>query len=404
MSDKNILDNKKIAFFEPHKDFATNPTLLSLSDKLLDLGANIDVFCPKFRSAPRLTPKIRQHPFPYAFSLWENGVLKTLQNWKKFFLNSSWRSASAFEKNDYDLLIGIDSEGLIASWHYARKRGLPLIYISFEIFFKDELKDIRDHQEKDEEIFASQFADLIIIPDRWRAHLLARENIISEEKFIYLPVAPQDSKIRKSNYLRNKYNIPKDKTIVLHSGSFEEWTCSREIIEELADWPPNIVLIIHTKYSPFLTNPDIRLLKGKKYKNVILSIEPLANIEYEDMVASADIGLVLYKPISHSKHSKYHQKNIQTIGLSSGKFSYYMKFGLPVITLNQDSYAELLKHYDFGYNIYNLRDIPNAINKILLNYNSHRDSALRLFNEKLKFDLHWPALFKKITCILQQHH
>jgi len=399
-SDKNILINKSIAFFEPHKDFATNPSLLLLSEKFLGLGANVDVFCPRFGFNLSLNPIIRRYPFPYTFSLWGNDFLTTLQNCKKYFLNTSWRGVSVFKKNKYDLLIGIDSAGVIVAWEFAQKLDLPLIYVSFEIFFRDELKRLNDHKEKDKEIVASRFAELVIIQDRWRSRLLAQENIISEEKFAYLPVSPSDSKVRKSDYLRNKFNIPKEKTIVLHSGSFEEWTCSREIIEGLIDWPPNVVLIIHTRYKTFLDNPHICMLRKRKYKNVILSLEPLGSEEYEELVASADIGLVLYKPVSHSKHSRYHQKNILTIGLSSGKFSYYMKLGLPVITLNQSSYADLLKHYCFGYNIHNLSEIPHAINIILGNYDFYSIEATRLFNEKLKFELHWPNLLKRITHIL----
>ena len=141
-------------------------------------------------------------------------------------------------------------------------------------------------------------------------------------------------------------------------------------------------------------------MRRKNLGNVILSTKLLESKEYENIIASADIGLVLYKQVPNNKNSKYTQKNIKTIGLSSGKFSYYMKYGLPVVTLNQNSYSELLKHYNFGFNINEFTEMPEAINKILLDYDFYSSEAKRLFNERLKFDLYWPNLLNKIINII----
>ena len=91
---------------------------------------------------------------------------------------------------------------------------------------------------------------------------------------------------------------------------------------------------------------------------MILSTEPLPPEEYESMVASADLGLVLYKTIPGSL---FRQKNIECIGLSSGKFSHYTKHGLPVISIGQQTYADLLFDYEFGENLSSFDEMPGAL-------------------------------------------
>ena len=237
---------------------------------------------------------------------------------------------------------------------------------------------------------------MIIIQDKWRAKLLASENDIPESKFFYMPVSPADSERIKSNYLRKKYNISDEKLIILHSGSFENWTYAEELITSLQHWPANAILIVHTRKNFKHKNKYIDKIKNGHFKNVVLSLYPLQSREYEKMVASSDMGICLYKQVN----TKYLQKNIQTIGLASGKFSYYMKYGLPVISVRQENYAELLEKYSFGKNINDFSEIDNAINQISQNYNSYSCEARRLFSEQLDFNIFWPDFIDQLSNII----
>ena len=44
-----------------------------------------------------------------------------------------------FAEGSFDLIVGVDSDGIIEGRRYAEKFGIPLAYLSFEIFFRDEL-------------------------------------------------------------------------------------------------------------------------------------------------------------------------------------------------------------------------------------------------------------------------
>ena len=131
--------------------------------------------------------------------------------------------------------------------------------------------------------------------------------------------------------------------------------------------------------------------------NVILSTEPLPPEEYESMVASADLGLVLYKTIPGSL---FRQKNIECIGLSSGKFSHYAKHGLPVVSIGQQTYADLLREYEFGENLSSFDEMPEALSRILARRDWHSAEAKRLFAERLDFDAHWPTIASRLQEVI----
>ena len=304
-----------------------------------------------------------------------------------------------FSAGAYDLIIGIDSSGIISAYEYAKRYDVPLVYLSFEISFRDELSSKAKLEEKEKERLASQFANLVIIQDKWRARLLSDENGLQLEKFEYMPVSPASSpSIRASDYLRKRFNIPKGQTIVLHSGTFAAWTCADELIENVATWPEGFLLIVHTRYIPGKNDKYIQTVRKAKLSNVVLSTEPLPADDYEQLVASADIGLVFYKP---EPLSPFGRKNLQIIGLSSGKFSFYMKYGLPVISIGQQSYQELLKAYAFGENVSSFSEMPAALMRVRTNYDQHQTEARRLFSEKLDFDIHWPRLEARLLEVLR---
>jgi hypothetical protein len=400
-SQNKIFQNIKIAIFEPNTDFATNPTLMTLSEKLLEIGAEVDLFSHHFAGFPESGINIQRYSFPYPLRLWCYGLRRTFRNWRKFFINHAWQANSVLKRRKYDLVFGIDPEGAVAAHRFAFEKSIPFIYISFEIFFRDELLKRWERLEKNEEIIASRNADLVVIQDHWRARLLEEENTIPKENFFYLPVSPGNSKVQRSNYLRKHFNIPKNKIIVLHSGSFENWTYAEELIKSLHSWPADAVLVVHMRRNPKNKNYFINRLKKGKFQNVILSLEPLNRILYEEMVSSADIGLVLYKTVPRNK---YLQKNIETIGLASGKFSVYMKYGLPVISIKQKTFAELLEMYKFGINLDRFSEMPDAMKEILDRYEIYRKGALQLFSEKLNFDIYWIPFLKRIAEIMALRH
>jgi len=380
----------KIAIFEPRPDLWTNPTLDCLVKALLQEGVQVDIFMPSSERYPRPELEhIRIFPFPFA------PKLSTL-DFRIHISNIKWiwhrqKLFSHFKKENYNLFICINSGGLVVAYPFAKRLNIPFIYASFEILFRDDLLSTAERKEKEKEIVASRSAAKILIQDKKRAELLAKENGLYRDNFIYIPVAPSgECALKKTNYAREKFNIPLEKTIVIHSGSLGDWTYADELIESCTTWPQEFVLIIHTRYKLAETNKYIQKIRLLNSSNLILSTVPLSIEEYEQLLKSVDIGLILYKK---SKLNRYTQKNIMNMGLSSGKLSYYMKHGLPTIFMaNQSTYKEILKSYNLGMDLSDFGEIISALYKIRENLDFYGSESQRLFREVLDFNLYWPSL------------
>lgn len=394
---KRLTRNLRIAIFDTRPNYAVNPTLVSMMNALVKRGSKVYLIAPPAGKFPELENKLINvcHPLPKKLRISSNlkwTITNTIEVIRSTFKFISTRRK--LRRKNFNLFMAVNSTGLVRSYKYAKKCKVPFVYISFEIFFWDELNDPNDINEKRLESFISNKAKLIIIQDELRAKLLSQENRLNKAEFFFIPVAPSGRKLPlKSTFLRDKYQIPEDKTIVLHSGTFGNWTFGWELIENIRCWPKDFVLVIHTRYIPDKQHPYIHYIQKASLKNVILSTEPMLSSEYEKMVASADIGLALYKPIGPSK---YTQNNIEYLSLSSGKFSTYMKHGLPVISIRQKQYSLLLNEYEYGFNLDAFNEFPLALKKIKDRHEYYSEEARSLFREKLDFDIYWPTLRDKL--------
>ncbi|MBN1615001.1 MAG: hypothetical protein JW950_11095 [Deltaproteobacteria bacterium] len=392
----------RIALLYPHADLQTNPGLLALLYALAGEGAHLCLYMTRKGRYPYAAGPFEIRPFPGEIRLWSGSLAETLANWAKP-LQGSLRGRRNLFSRRFDLVVGVNSEGIIAAERYARLFGVPLLYLSYEIFFRKELISPVDIREKDREIEASRRADLVVIQDEERAALLAKENSLSDSRFALLPVSPGgEADGGRTDWLNRRFGIREDIKIVIHAGSFEDWTCARELLETTGDWPENALLVVHTRYEAKNMHRYEDILKGNRAGRVIFSLKPLPTDEYGLMLRSAHIGLVLYKKTTGGRYSKYQGENIMNIGLSSGKFASYMKYGLPTVSLGQRTYRRLLGEYRFGCDIDTIGEIPDAIGRILASYDLHSREAKRLFAERLRFDLHWPRLREKIVGLIRQ--
>jgi len=237
---------------------------------------------------------------------------------------------------------------------------------------------------------------------RFVGSVVRPENGIAHDKFVYLPVAPAHApNINRSDFLRKKLRISPDKTIVLHSGAFSDHTCAIELLEGATRWPKDFALVVHTSHRPKKSDPHIAAACNITCPNLHLSMDPLSPRAYERMVASADMGLVLYKCVPGKPGSFAFQKNLANIGLSSGKFALYMKCALPTVTSSQSTYRELLREYDFGISLADVRELDAVLRDLRDKYAHHSAEARRLFEEKLAFDTYWDTVSRRICVAMK---
>jgi hypothetical protein len=386
----------RFAIFDPVGSFFSIPTLQSLLEELEQMGAFIDIFMRFGKENLHKTNLIRSNPFPIPFKIFSGNIESTLRNWKWYVKYQGRKGNQQFSKNRYDLVFAINPEGVIAAHRNWVKTKTPYVYLSFEMFFKDELIKKGQLLEKQEEIIASRYALFIIIQDEDRGRLLSKENNLSLDQMDFMPVAPKGAALpSRTNYLRQRFNIDKGKMIILHSGTFRDWTCADELITSLREWPDELVLIVHTHYKKFSheEDPYLAALKKLPNKNLFISNTPLDQNEYGDMICSADAGLVFYKP---NNKPPFGGKNIQHIGLSSGKLASYARHGVPIICGRQKEYREIIRTYKFGEYTDQFSEIPNLAKKIHSDWSFYSQEALRFFRDQLDFNIHWPRIWKRI--------
>jgi hypothetical protein len=386
----------KIAFFDPVGSFFSVPTLHCLFEELNRMSISVDVFL-RFGADRLIASELfKAYPFPVPLRAWSGNLNNTLRNWKWFVKYHSWKGHNHLREGQYDLVFGINPEGVVAAYKYWEKTGTPYIYISFEMFFKDELESKAHLFEKDEEIIASQNALFVISQDKTRGMLLSQENHLPLDRIEFLPVAPSSGPpFTKTNYLRQQFKIEENQMILLHSGTFRDWTCADELIESLHYWPDDLVLVVHTHYEKYASgnDPYLSALKSLKKQNIFISNIPLAQGDYQKMICSAEAGLVFYKP---NNTPPFGGKNIQNIGLSSGKLASYARCGLPIICGRQEGYKKLINTFKFGMYTDQLSEIPSLACQIQKYWDLYSQESLRFFNEQLDFKIHWPKIWKRI--------
>ena len=245
--------DRRIAIFEPYADFATNPTLVGLSEALSGAGALVDILMPRSDRFPSGDGLGTQHRFPYRTPLWRGDVRKTLRGWGRGLRELPFRHQveQMFAGGSFDLIVGVDSDGIIEGQSYAERFGMPLAYLSFEIFFWDELTSSYERRRKAQECERQSSSRSGDHPGR-----AACTAVGGRER-------PRAGEIRPSAGLphgrcvRRRFGLPakeirhpRGQTIVLHSGGFGDETYAEELLESAAAWPADFVLVIHTKYRP----------------------------------------------------------------------------------------------------------------------------------------------------------
>ena len=268
----------------------------------------------------------------------------------KFFLNYS-----KIEK--YDFIIGVDTYGVIFSNIISKKYNTPVVFVSYEIFFKNEVGSFL----KKLEIQACSNILVAVSQDSERGKKLSDENKINIDNIINIPVSNAGYVGRKkSSYLNKKYNIPTTSKIVILAGSTEKWTMTNEILSTLDLWPEDWVLFLHNRNS----NEKIK----KKYKKflssnrLIISNESIKHADELNLLYdSSDLGIAFYMP---TYESYYLGDNIKYLGMSSGKINNYIQFGLPVLINNFGIFSNVINNHKVGFSVNHEHDIPNVLNKI----------------------------------------
>src|SRR4030042_5848900 len=359
---------KRIMIIHPEGNINNNPNLTGIVEILTENDFFIDIYSPQRNDKYQFSPC--------------NNVRLILQKPK---CKSLILTTLSKYLTNYDLIIGVD-QGIIEAAKIARIFKIPYGLISYEISFSDEIGG----ENKKNEIEACKDISFAVCQDVIRGGHLSKENKIPKGRLIYIPVAGRGVVRGEKRYdLYEKLGIAKDKKILLSMGSIGPWTQVEEVLGDIDNFPEEWVLVIHGRYG--INEKFIHRHKDKP--KVFFSRYPIENLKnIGPLLHSADMGLAMYKP---TYPGPYTGDNLKYIGMSSGKISMCLQYGLPIIINDIKPMADFVEKYQLGHVIHN-NNYFNCLNGGPLT-DRNREKCYGFFEKYLDLNKNIRPLLHKIN-------
>jgi glycosyltransferase involved in cell wall biosynthesis len=310
-------------------------------------------------------------------------------------LMASAQNAVAEGSAPFACVIGVDPDGLALAASLAR--GAPLGYYSLELLLSYELSTQSDRQIKTAERRLSRKAAFVVVQDEARGRLLAEDNGLEWERVVLVPNAPSGpARRRPSRYWHERFDLRPDRRVVVHSGSLGDWTGIEAIVDSAAAWPADWVLVVHTRYDAESSAYVDGLRARADPRRVWFSLRPVPRQEYDPLIDGGEVGLAFYVPTGSSSFT---QRNVQTIGLSSGKLAYYLRAGLPVIVNRAASIADAVEASGCGLAVQDASGIGEALERIAKDYAAFSTGACDFFDARLDFRRGFSEVIRRVDML-----
>jgi len=414
---------RRVAIVYPRANVDTVPSLIGAAEMLAERGYDVDLFtytqagqpAPDFGS-PRIRlrslgtdgladhstaglrslvkragwlPSAARAPLSRGYAVLGAGLARGSR------LAARAKSAVAESAQAYACVIGVDPDGLALAHTLAH--GAPLGYYSLELLLSYELSSVAEQELKAQERVLSRQAEFIVVQDEARGRLLADDNTVAWERLVLVPNAPPGPARRQpSGYWHARFELPARARVVVHSGSLGDWTGIEAIVDSAADWPADWVLVIHTRYDAESSAYVDDLRRRADAQRVWFSLRPVPRQDYDPLIDGAEVGLAFYVS---SGGSSFTQRNVQTIGLSSGKLAYYLRAGLPVIVNRAASIAGLVEASGCGLAVDDAAGIGPALAQIEASYARLSAGACAFFEGHLDFRRAFSDVVKRVDAL-----
>ena len=378
---------KRILVIHTDGNTFNNPSLKCIIDLLLEKGFKIDLRYPRSHAPMPFINGVRLISYGRILRRLKSIIFDRFCMWQFIFLSVFLEKQLLYKK--YDLIIGVDRQGLIEASVLNKITATPYIFISFEIMFESETSTRYKSLEQE----ASKGVAFWLIQDEVRAQQLQYENNLQPVNRILLPLASAGIGILKMERLRDHLGIPKDKKVAIIIGSVSGWTMADQILKAVVDWPDDWVLIVHDRYGRTRESLGEALanIEGLQQK---VFISDAATERVDDMgsiLAGISVGFAFYEP---NFNSIYTGKNLKYLGFSSGKISTYLRYGVPVILNEIGLYAQEAQLFRFGLVVQRPEQIKDNLEEVC--HEEYRNNARDYFAKKLDFNLYGEEVLYRI--------
>ncbi|MBI2270806.1 MAG: hypothetical protein HYU69_10700, partial [Bacteroidetes bacterium] len=251
---------------------------------------------------------------------------------------------------------------------------------------------------KEKEKYYSGHIDYLVIQDKLRYELLKKENNLKNDiKTFLISVSPAYEDVKAEN-IYQRFGIPLNKTLIIHSGSVADWSgmdIILSLIKESRGHDVHFVIHSHKELSssdPYKTAIDDLIRDGYP---VSIHNHPFVDYAmYCGFLKGFHIGLAFY--VSAAQRNPHLGKNLTNIGLASGKFSTYMMVGLPAIVNLEESFSDLFKKYKFGGILMDNDNFFSIVKRIKEEFYTYSTESKRMYNEVLNPEESVQTFFKDL--------
>lgn len=373
------MGSKHILIIHPEGNATNNPTINCLLNFFLDQHFKITYLI----SSDTSNPYIGGVTFINRSAVIEKFKRKLFNKYCLIFpskLFSFIRNLNSLKK--YDLIVSVDREGLIEASTLSQFFQVPLLHLSFEIYFASETSK----KFKKIEIEASKRISYLIVQDAIRAQALIQENHLLNSRISLIPVSSKGLGEYSAIRLRDDLGIPPNKKVAIFMGSLYPWTMFKQVIEQVGALPNDWIIIVNERYgqaNQYLLELAVNqsLIDSKVYVSNI-PVESVDKMGY--VLSGVNAGLAFYSPTYDDPSTG---QNLAKLGLASGKISTYLRYGVPIITNEIGLISDMTRKQKFGVVVENLAELPKALLD-LENMQNASDSAKKFFSDQLDFSLY----------------
>ncbi len=357
---------KNIILITGNRDTFSNPVLVELLRKLTEREFSITIAAPtQDIPIPPFAKGFLFLPIPHNFIVVPKNPFLILRG-----LLHYWRIIQVIRRNKTTEMLVVDPSALIIGQRLKKFLAtVRLHYLSFEIFFfRETAEDKFFSRLKKREPKCLKSITSLVIQDTVRKQLLMDENGIEKiPKTFFVPVAyPKLEATLNGKEYRDRLGIQPFEICILHSGTVSNWSGIEIIIEAIElGLPAGFKIVVHSR---FPLNPENFLHRrlitlSQTDESLVLHDDVFDDFnEYIEFVRSFDVGLALYLP---DDKTPYTGRNIEEIGLASGKFSTYISCDMPVISTPNQIYIQLNNKYKFGELVRSGKELIDALPKIV---------------------------------------
>jgi hypothetical protein len=383
---------RQILVIDTEGNAFNNPTFKSILDLLLEKGCRIDLRYPTSHAPMPRVAGVRILPYGRLTRKLKAAIFDRLCSWRLAVFVVLVENLLLYQ--NYDLVIGVDRQGLIEAGILKRLGDTPFVFVSFEIMFEAETSS----RYKALERRVSDSASLWIVQDDLRAQQLEAENGLRPACKMILPLASAGLGTPQNDRLRDRLRVPQDKHVAIMMGSIAGWSMAGRILRSVTGWPEDWVLIVHERYGRTrgALGSDLLSIEPLLGRRIFVSEAATEKVdEMSHVLAGVSVGLAFYEPDYKSYHTG---RNLAYLGLASGKISTFLRHGIPVILNNIGLYADEALRHGFGRVVVAPEDIGANLDTCL--GEDYRSNAQEYFLNKLDFNNFRQQLWSRLSALM----